>query len=72
MKEDISRNYAILGDEVTDRFSSKQILLLCLRYLTFQNSLPIIHETFFDSLHISGYPTGETIRKNILFLLEKD
>ena len=45
IKDDISEYYAIIADEVTDQFSNKEILLLCLRYVTFQNGLPIIHET---------------------------
>ena len=49
IKDDISEYYAIIAGEVIDRFSNKEILLLCLRYVTFQNGLPIIHETFFDS-----------------------
>ena len=47
-------------------------MLLCLRYVTFQNGLPIIYETLFDSLHINGFPTGQTLGENILSLLEKD
>ena len=39
IKEDISEYYAIIADEVTDRFSNKEILLLCLRYVTFKNGL---------------------------------
>ena len=31
----------------------------------------LIHETFFDSLHIKGHPTRQTIVKSILSLLEK-
>ena len=47
-------------------------MLLCSRYVTFQNGLPIIYETFFDSLHINGLPTYQTIGENILSLLEKN
>ena len=46
-------------------------MLWCLRYVTFQNGLPTIHETFLDSLHIDCHQTGQTIGKNILSLLEK-
>ena len=63
---------AINADEVTDQFSNKEILLLCLRYVTYQNGLPVIHEAFFNSLHINGRPTGPNIGKKILFLLEKN
>ena len=34
--EDISEYFAIIEDEVTDRCSNKEILLLCLRYVTYQ------------------------------------
>ena len=47
-------------------------MLLCLRYVTFQNGLPIIYETFSDSLHINGRPTAQTVGENILSLLEKN
>ena len=72
IKDDILEYYVIIADEVTDRFSNKEILLLWLRYVTFQNGLPIIYEIFFDSLHINGRPTGHTIGENILSLLEKN
>ena len=72
IKDDISEYYALIAEEVTDQFSNKKILLLCLRYVTFKNGLPIIHETFFDFLHINGRPTGQTIGENILSLLEKN
>ena len=29
-------------------------------------------ETFFDSMHINGHPTGQAISKSILFLSEKE
>ena len=72
IKEDILEYYAIIADEVTNGFSNKEILLLRLRYVTFQNGLSTIHETFFDSLHINGRPTRQTIGKSILSLLERN
>ena len=69
IKEDISEYYAIIPDKVTGQFSNKEILLLCLSYVTYQNDHPIIHETFFDSLHINDRPTGQTIGKKNLSLL---
>ena len=72
IKEDILEYYAIFAGEVTNGFSNKEILLLCLRYITFQKGLFIIHETFFDSLYINGRPTRQTIGKNILSLLERN
>ena len=56
----MSEYHGRIADEVTDRFSKKEILLLCSRYVTFQNGLPIIHETI-DSLPINGRPTGGII-----------
>ena len=35
IKDEIPDYYAIIADEVTDRFSNKEILLLCLRYVRF-------------------------------------
>ena len=32
----------------------------------------IMDETFFDSMHINGHPTGQAISKSILFLSEKE
>ena len=54
-----------MAEEVTDQFLNKESLLLCLRYVTYQNGLPIIHKTLSDSLHIKVLPTGQTIGKNI-------
>ena len=64
--EDISEYFAIIENEVTDQFSNKDILLLCLRYVTYQNGIPIIHKTLIDSLHFKVLQTGQTIDKNIL------
>ena len=72
IKDNISEYYVIIADEVTDRFSYKEIWHFCLRYVTFQNCLLIIQETFFDYLHKNDHPTGQTIGENILALLEKN
>ena len=72
IKDNISEYYVIIADEVTDRFSYKEIWHFCLRYVTFQNCLLIILETFFDYLHKNDHPTGQTIGENILALLEKN
>ena len=47
-----SECYALIANKVTDRFSNKEILLLCLCFVTFQNDFPRIHVTFFDFLHL--------------------
>ena len=41
-KEVISEYYTTIADEVIHRFSSKKIVV-CLRYVTFQDDLPVIH-----------------------------
>ena len=46
------------------------MLLICLRYLRYNNGESRIYETFFDSTHIKGPPTGQTIAKRILVILE--
>ena len=62
--------YAIIAGEVTDRFSNKEILLFRLRFAhTFQNDLPRMHETLFDSLHIDDCPNGQTLDNITLSLL---
>ena len=73
IKDDIPDYYAIIADDVTDRFSKKEILLICLRYVRFcANEKPYICEAFLDSLHIQGRPTGQTIGNSILFLLQRN
>ena len=73
IKDEVSDYYAIVVDEVIDRFSNKEILLLCLRYVRLcVNEKPYICETFFDSLHIQGRPTGQTIGNSVLLLLQKN
>ena len=54
IKEHISKStyYAIIADEVTERYSNKEVSLICLRYLRYINGEPRIYETFFDSTHI--------------------
>ena len=47
MENEISNCYAIIADKVNDRFSNKEILLLCLRYVRLcANKKPYICETF--------------------------
>ena len=71
IKEDLLEYYAINADKVTDQFSNKEILLLCLRHVTYQNGFSIIPGIIFDSLHINGGLNGQTIGKKNVFLLEK-
>ena len=73
IKYEIPDYYAIIADEITDRFSNKDILLLYLRYVRFfTNQKPFICKIFFDSLRIQGRPTGQTIRNTILLLLQRN
>ena len=73
-KEHISKStdYAIIADEVTERYSNKEVLLICLQYLRYIKGDPRTYETFFDSMHIKGRPTGQTIGKTILEILENN
>ena len=64
------KHYAIIADEVTDRYSNKEILLLCIRYLNCTKERPAIREAFLASTHISGRPIGENIGQHILDLLD--
>ena len=52
-----TKYFSIIADKVTDRYSNKQILLLCLRYLNIDHKTgaPVIEETFLDSNHIQSY-----------------
>ena len=60
--------FSVIADEVTNRLSNSEVLLLCLRYVTFLNEKPKICETFFDSRHIQGRPSGLLIA---LYLLKQ-
>ena len=61
-----STDYSIIADKVTERNSNKEAFLICLRYLRYINLEPRIYETLFNSTHIKGGPTGQTIGKSIL------
>ena len=63
--------FSIIVDEVTDRYSNKEIVLLCLRYLNIDCKIvvPDIEQTFLESNHIQGRPTGKVIGNHILKLL---
>ena len=54
---------AIIADWVTERYSNKEVLLICFRYLRYINGEPRKYKTFFDSAHIKGRPTGQTTLK---------
>lgn len=47
------------------------MLLTCFKYLKYNNREHRICETLFDSAHIKWPPTGQTIAKRILVILEK-
>ena len=65
IKAEMPDYFAVIADEVTDRFSNSEVLLLCLRNVTFHNEKPKICETFFDSLHVQGRPSGQTTGNSI-------
>ena len=58
-----TKYFSIIADEVTDRYSNNEVLLLCLRYLNIDRKIgvPVIEKTFLDSNHIQGRPTGKVI-----------
>ena len=66
-----TKYFSIIADELTDRYSNKENLLLYLRYLNISRKIgvPVIEETFLDSNHIQGRPTGKAIGNHILKLL---
>ena len=64
------RHYTIIADEVKDRYSNKEILLLCIRCLNFTKEHPAIDKGFLASTHTSGRSTGENIGQHILYLLD--
>ena len=49
---------------------NQEVLLICLRYLRYTNGEPRVYETFFDSTHIKGQPTGQNVWKSILEIFE--
>ena len=59
--------YTIIADEVTDRFTNKEILLVCLRFLKLIDGEVCI----LDSVYIAGRATGVTIGQYILDMLKK-
>ena len=46
--------FSIIADKVTDRYSNKKVLLLCLRYLNTIHKIdvPVIEETVLDFNHV--------------------
>ena len=66
-----TKYFSIITDEVTERYSNKEILLLRLRYLNINCKIgvPTIEETFLDSNYIQGTPIGKVIGNHILKLL---
>lgn len=59
--------YSVIADEVTDS-SNKEILSLCLRFVSFE-PIPVIKEIFFDFLHLEGI-NGEKIAETLLKSLQ--
>ena len=62
------KNYfSVIADKMIDRYSNKEILLLCLRYLNIAHEIdvPVIGETILDFNHVQGRPTGKVIGNHI-------
>ena len=66
-----TKYFCLTADEVTDSYTNKEILPVCLRYIDLLREKPGIEETFLDSLHVQGRPTGEVIKTHILNILDK-
>ena len=64
------KHYTLIADMVTDRFSNKEILLLCIGYLNCTKERPAIEKVFLAPTHISGRPTGKNIGQYFLDLLD--
>ena len=64
------KHYTIIAYEVTDRYSNKEILPLCIHYQNCTKECPATEETFLASTHISGRATGENIDQHVLDLLD--
>ena len=62
------KNYfSVIADKMIGRYSNKEILLLCLRYLNIAHEIdvPVIDETILDFNHVQGRPTGKVIGNHI-------
>ena len=66
-----TKYFSIIADKVTDRYSNKEILLLCIKYLNIDHKIVVlvIWETFLDFNHIQSKPTANVIENHILKLL---
>lgn len=71
IKEIVDREtyHAIIADEVTDKYTNKEVVLVCLRYVNYLNEKPKVEETFFNLFHIHGRTTGNNIAQNIIDFL---
>ena len=64
--------YAVIGDEVTERFANKEVLLVCLRYLNSMHGERKVEETFFQSVHMKGRTSGENLGQSIVEVLKSN
>ena len=64
--------YKLIADEVTEKYSNKDLLLICLRYLIYVNRERRTYETFFDSTHVKERSIVQLIGKSILEILENN
>ena len=74
IKEMISSEkfYAVIGDEVTERFANKDVLLVCLRFLNSINGEQKVEETFFQSMHMKRRTSGKNLGQNIIEILRSN
>ena len=61
------KHFSVIAVEVIGRYTIKEIVLLCLRYLNITNKIdvPVIDETFLDFKYVQGTPTGKVIGNHI-------
>ena len=62
--------YSIIADEVTDKFTKKEVLVLCLRFLDTRERPAAIKEEFIDFANI-GKTTGEAIANKPLEIIQR-
>ena len=64
--------YAVIGDEVTERFANKEVLLVCLLYLNSMHGELKVQETFFQSVHMKGRTSRKSLSQSIVEVLKSN
>ena len=71
-KNEILDYYAIIADEITDRFSNKEILLLYLRYVRFFANEKPYNAKYFSILYISKVEQHVTLLEAAFYYCFKE